>query len=192
MLLSFRRRGMSEYADWSEEQAMGARADLHSALFRFAVSLFRLSLQIIPCYRSLNSLLPEIVSLTTCVGNCARSCCSTAVSCNETGLRETHCVASQAVRRSEEIALMLAERPANAGLLRISRQSPGSDLRHSPRETADSLWHTLEKLPFSGDCGRRPGSISTAGGRGSRFLAFRSQLCGIQDTSFDPKCPSER
>ena len=29
---------------------MGARADLHSALFRFAASLFRLSLQIIPCY----------------------------------------------------------------------------------------------------------------------------------------------
>src|SRR6266478_6287632 len=89
MLLSFRRRGTSEYADWSEEQAMGARADLHSALFRFAASLFRLSLQIIPCYRSLNSLLPEIFSLITCVGNCARSCCSTAVSCNETGLRET-------------------------------------------------------------------------------------------------------
>src|SRR5712664_457856 len=54
---------------------------------------------------------------------------------------------SQAVRRSEEIALMLADRPANGGLLRISRQSPGSDLRHSPRETADSLWRTLEKLP---------------------------------------------
>jgi hypothetical protein len=82
---------------------------------------------------------------------------------------------SQAVRRSGENALMLAERPANGGLLRISRQSPGSDLRHFPRETADSLWRTLEKLPFSADCGRRPGSISTAGGRGSRFLAFRSQ-----------------
>ena len=33
MLLLFRRRGMSEYADWSEEQAMCARADFHSAVF---------------------------------------------------------------------------------------------------------------------------------------------------------------
>ncbi len=33
---------------------------------------------------------------------------------------DQHCVASQAVRRSEKVALIPAERPANGGLLRIS------------------------------------------------------------------------
>jgi hypothetical protein len=68
---------------------------------------------------------------------------------------------SQAVRRSEKAPLILAERPANGGLLRISHRSPGSDFGHSQSETANSLWRTFEKFPFLGDCGRRPGSICT-------------------------------
>ena len=62
----------------------------------------------------------------------------------------------------EEMALTLAERPANGGLLRTSHRSPGSDFRHSRNEFADSLRQTFEKLPFLGDCGRRQGSICTA------------------------------
>jgi hypothetical protein len=69
---------------------------------------------------------------------------------------------SQAVRRSEKLSLILVERPANGGLLRIGHQSPGSDFGHSRSEIADSLPRTFEKLPFLGDCGRRPGSICTA------------------------------
>src|ERR1700694_612789 len=69
---------------------------------------------------------------------------------------------SQAVRRSEKLSLILAERPANGGLLRIGHQSPGSDFGHSRSEMADSLRRTFEKLPFLGDCGRRRGSICTA------------------------------
>jgi hypothetical protein len=69
---------------------------------------------------------------------------------------------SQAVRRSEKMSLILAERPANGGLLRISQRSPGSNFRHSQSEIADSLRQTFEKLPFLGDCGRRPDSICTA------------------------------
>jgi hypothetical protein len=72
-----------------------------------------------------------------------------------------HCVASQAVRRSEKVPLILAERPANGGLLRTSHQSPGSDFGHSQREIADSLRRTFEKFPFFGDCVRRLGSICT-------------------------------
>jgi hypothetical protein len=34
---------------------------------------------------------------------------------------------SQAVRRWEKLSLILAERPANGGLLRIGHQSPGYD-----------------------------------------------------------------
>jgi hypothetical protein len=68
---------------------------------------------------------------------------------------------SQAVRRSEKVPLILAERPANGGLLRISRRSPGSDFGQSQSETADSLRRTFEKFPFLRDCGRRPGSICT-------------------------------
>src|ERR1700733_16091185 len=44
---------------------------------------------------------------------------------------------SQAVRRSEKLSLILAERPANGGLLRIGHQSPGSDFGHSRSEIAD-------------------------------------------------------
>jgi hypothetical protein len=70
MLLSFRRRGMSEYADWSEEQTAGARANFHSAFFGDRSLLLEIF-----------SLFIEIVSLLVCVGNFAISCCETAVSC---------------------------------------------------------------------------------------------------------------
>jgi hypothetical protein len=60
------------------------------------------------------------------------------------------------------MSLILAERPANGGLLRIGHQSPGSDFGHSRSEIADSLRRTFEKLPFLGNCGRRRGSICTA------------------------------
>src|SRR3982074_260984 len=63
---------------------------------------------------------------------------------------------SQAVRRSEKLSLILAERPANGGLLRIGHESPGSDFGHSRSEIADSLRRTIEKLPFLGDGGRSP------------------------------------
>ncbi len=69
---------------------------------------------------------------------------------------------SQAVRRSEKVPLMPAEKLANGGLLRICCQSPGSVSGHSQSEIADSLWQSIEKLPFSGDCGRRPSSICAA------------------------------
>jgi hypothetical protein len=77
---------------------------------------------------------------------------------------------SQAVRRSEKLSLILVERPANGGLLRIGHQSPGSDFGHSRSEIADSLRRTFEKLPFLGDCGRRPGSICTAWPRRQSFV----------------------
>jgi hypothetical protein len=57
---------------------------------------------------------------------------------------------------------ILAERPANGGLLRISHRSPGSDFGQSRRELDESLRRKCEKLPFLGDCGQRPGSICTA------------------------------
>jgi hypothetical protein len=75
---------------------------------------------------------------------------------------DQHCVASQPVRRSEKLPLILAERPANGGLLHICGQSPDSDFGHSQSKIADSLRRTLGKFPFLGDCGRRPGSICTA------------------------------
>jgi hypothetical protein len=52
------------------------------------------------------------------------------------------------------MSLILTERPANGGLLRISHQSPGYDFGHFLREIANSLRRTFEKLPFLGD--RRP------------------------------------
>ena len=75
---------------------------------------------------------------------------------------DLHCVASQPVWPSEIGPLILSERPANGGLSRIGVQSPGSNSVQSLSEIADSLWRTFEKLPFSRDCGRRPGSICTA------------------------------
>jgi hypothetical protein len=55
---------------------------------------------------------------------------------------------SQPVRRSEKLPLILAERPANGGLLHICGQSPDSDFGHSQSKIADSLRRTLGKFPF--------------------------------------------
>jgi hypothetical protein len=62
-------------------------------------------------------------------------------------------------RRSEKVSLILAERPANGGLLQISGQSLDCHIGHSQREKADSLRRTFGIFPFLRDCTRRPGSI---------------------------------
>jgi hypothetical protein len=54
-------------------------------------------------------------------------------------------------RNSEIGFLLLAERSASGGLLRISRRSLGSDFPYSQREIDDSLPQMFEKLPFLGD-----------------------------------------
>jgi hypothetical protein len=69
---------------------------------------------------------------------------------------------SQAVRRSENVPLILAERPANGGLLRISGQSPGSVIGSFGSEIVESLRPIPGKFPFLGDCARRPSLIWTA------------------------------
>jgi hypothetical protein len=46
--------------------------------------------------------------------------------------------------------------------LRIGYQSPGSETGRGGSEIADSLRQIFEIFPFSGDRGRRPGSICTA------------------------------
>src|ERR1700730_17314780 len=51
--------------------------------------------------------------------------------------------------------------PAIGGLLRIGSLSPDSRLSQFRPGIADSLWPIFEIFPFSGDCGRRPGSIYT-------------------------------
>jgi hypothetical protein len=58
--------------------------------------------------------------------------------------------------------VIIPERPANGGLLRISHRSPGYDFGHSLSEIAHSLRRIFEIFPFSGDRGRRLGSICTA------------------------------
>jgi hypothetical protein len=73
-----------------------------------------------------------------------------------------HCVASQAVRLSGKPSLVIAEMPANGGLLRICRRSPRSGISHFWPGTADSLRPIFEIFPFLGDRDRRPGSICTA------------------------------
>ena len=73
-----------------------------------------------------------------------------------------HCVASQAVRLSGKPSLVIAEMPANGGLLRIGRRSPRSGISHFWPGTADSLRPIFEIFPFLGDRDRRPGSICTA------------------------------
>src|SRR3981081_1367817 len=69
---------------------------------------------------------------------------------------------SHPVRRSEKMSLILAERPANGGLLRIGGLSLDSEFGQFRSKIADSLRQTFEKLPFLGDWGWRPGSICTA------------------------------
>jgi len=68
---------------------------------------------------------------------------------------------SRAVRRSEKMP-RYSERPANGGLFRIGYRSPGSEIGRYGSEIADSLRQIFEIFPFSGDGGRRPGSIYTA------------------------------
>jgi hypothetical protein len=69
---------------------------------------------------------------------------------------------SQAVRLSGKPSLVIAEMPANGGLLRICRRSPRSGISHFWPLTADSLRPIFEIFPFLGDRDRRPGSICTA------------------------------
>src|ERR1700730_17683129 len=69
---------------------------------------------------------------------------------------------SQAVRRLETLPSVRREMPANGGLLRIGYPAPGSILRIRRSEIADSLRQIFDIFPFSGDRGRRPGSIYTA------------------------------
>jgi hypothetical protein len=71
-------------------------------------------------------------------------------------------VVSQAVRLSGRPSLVIAEMPANGGLLRIGRRSPRSGISHFWPGTADSLRPIFEIFPFLGDRDRRPGSICTA------------------------------
>ena len=61
-------------------------------------------------------------------------------------------------------------------LLRIGHQSPDSDFGHSRSELANSLRQTFEKLPFLGDCGRRPVSIRTAW-RSAQCNRYRPAIC---------------
>jgi hypothetical protein len=68
---------------------------------------------------------------------------------------------SQAVPPQRKVSLILAERPANGGLLRVSHRSPGSDFGRFNGGIADSLRQTSGKFPFLGDCRRRQGSIRT-------------------------------
>jgi hypothetical protein len=76
--------------------------------------------------------------------------------------RDQHCVASHAVRRSENLPLILTERPANGGLLPISGQSPDSVIGSFGSKIVESLRPILGKFPFLGDCARRPSLICTA------------------------------
>jgi hypothetical protein len=62
---------------------------------------------------------------------------------------------SQAVRHWEKLSPILAERPANGGLLRIGHQSPGSVFYHLGGENPESLPTRAGLFPFSGDCDRR-------------------------------------
>ena len=56
----------------------------------------------------------------------------------------------------------MPEMPANGRLLRFWQRSSGSRFRQRRGEIAKSLWPNAEIFPFSGDDGRRPGSIYTA------------------------------
>jgi hypothetical protein len=69
---------------------------------------------------------------------------------------------SQPVRCLEILPSAIQERPANGGILRIGTRSPGSEFGHFRIGIADSLRPIFEIFPFSGDRGRRPGSICTA------------------------------
>jgi hypothetical protein len=57
---------------------------------------------------------------------------------------------------------IVAERPANGGLLQFGVLSLYSRFTGMKVELRKSLWLTPRIFPFSRDCGRRPGSIGTA------------------------------
>jgi hypothetical protein len=84
----------------------------------------------------------------------------------ETGAIST-CVASQSVRRSETLAQVMPERPANGGVLQFGYRSPGSEIGLRGTEIVDSLWPIFEIFPFPGDCGRRPVRVALRGRSGS-------------------------
>src|SRR5665811_1518137 len=69
---------------------------------------------------------------------------------------------SQPVTQLEIVTSEIIEMPANGGLLQVYAPSLNSQSRQSLSEIADSLWRIFEIFPFSGDTGRRPGSIYTA------------------------------
>ena len=80
---------------------------------------------------------------------------------------------SQAVRGSEKALPIVAERPANSGLLQFGVPSLGSRFPGMRAEFGESLWLTPRIFPFSGDCGRRQGSIALRGeGGGVDFVRF--------------------
>src|ERR1700737_1094093 len=72
-----------------------------------------------------------------------------------------HGVPSQPVRPAKKPPLIVAEMPANGGLLRIGYRSLGSEFGHFRGENAESLRLHAEIFPFSGDYDRRPVSIHT-------------------------------
>src|SRR5947209_12860318 len=69
------------------------------------------------------------------------------------------CEVSQAVAPVKARPQPIAEKPANGGLLH--GRSPSSQSTVLPAENAESLWWFIEEFPFSGDSGRRPGSLRT-------------------------------
>ena len=70
---------------------------------------------------------------------------------------------SQAVYCSEKMSTIRVEKARQwRAFANYAHQSPGSSFRRSRSQIADSLRRMFEKLPFFGDCGRRPGSIYTA------------------------------
>jgi hypothetical protein len=69
--------------------------------------------------------------------------------------------ASHAVGPAENWAVTMAEKPANGGLLRFGARSSDSQFDGLRGEIVESLWRFFEIFPFSGDGGRRSGSIST-------------------------------
>jgi hypothetical protein len=82
-----------------------------------------------------------------------------------------HCVASQAVRGSEKMPPLVAERAANSGLLQFGVRSLCSRFPGMRTEFVESLWLTPRIFPFLGDGGRRPGSIMDCAVRAAVDLA---------------------
>jgi len=97
---------------------------------------------------------------------------------------------SQAVRHWEKLSPIIAERPANGGLLRIGHQSPGSVFYHLGGENPENLPTHAGLFPFSGDRDRRLVSITTAWPAGSRplttisTLIFRAHVRSVHTKAF--------